>query len=357
MLPSPSSIEIISLKNDSSANPPAGSGAVSKSESFVSPKGSLFSSSVISEHLKALGYPSKSLLSMEKCGLKNGVEIVALCEGCGARLIDMTYKCSLRTCPECSSIRKRRIRKRFMPYLSSLPHNRDADHLYFLTISPVNYKDFYVGLAHIKYSFKKFMRTKYIRERVKAGLYVIETKNAGGKGWNIHIHAVIYGRRLDNRIRGKCRSCHQNLLRFDYPNKRFYCANRKCNSLDVVHSSDSKIVSLFKQCSGGDCNLHISQLGSPQYTLNYMLKYISANKNDFDRPEDLAEYIYLTRKQKLLNVFGFFFKYKPPKEQKICRFCKGNVSYIWDMQIVAQIKSEQMRNPPPNLIEQLCGAI
>ena len=316
-------------------------------------EGSLLGNNVISEHLRELGYPEISIHSMNRCGEEIGIKVYREC-GCGGKVIDLKYHCSLRTCPMCALIRKNRLRNKYLSYLKSFPIDRNNNQLYFLTISPANYNNFEEGIEHIKKSFKKFARNNYIKERVKAGLWVIETKTKNkfgdSKGWNIHIHAIIYGRRLDNRIRGKCNKCKQNLLKSDYNNKKYYCANNKCNSYDVIHKKDSRIVEIFKKCSKRDVNIHISKQGSSEYTLNYMLKYISSNKDDFNDGKEIAEYIYHTRKKRLINCFGLFFKLKVKKSENICYKCGCHVSYIVDFEVSELLNGNK---PPPDLDKYL----
>jgi hypothetical protein len=287
-------------------------------------KRSTFSNSAISSHLYKLSYPEKSINSMLKCGEENGSFIYKSCN-CGQEVINLSHKCNLRTCPTCSKTRKRRIRRQYLPFFKNLAQNRTY-FLYFLTISPKNYDNLAEGIAHVKKSFSKFLRLKYIRERVKAGLYVIESKK-GDKGWNVHIHAIIYGRYLDVRARGLCLDCNQNLLKKDHISNKFYCANRKCNSQNVILKEKSGIIGLFEKSAKRPANIHISRLSSSSFALNYMLKYISANKEDFQTPEDMAEYIFVTHKKKLINTFGLFYNLKVVKTPCICSKCEGYITF------------------------------
>ena len=319
---------------------------ICESVSSVSPEGSIFSITAISQHLKELGYPENSIRSMLKCGQPNGIEMIRECS-CSTDVVEMSYRCNLRTCPSCSKKRKRRIRRQFLPQLEALPRNRNGNMLYFFTISPANYSDPKEGLVHIRKSFNKFLRNKYIKERVKAGLYVTETKNKG-KGWNVHIHAVIYGRRLDNQIRGKCRDCGQNLLKYDYQNDKLYCANSKCNSVNVERVGLPKVLSIWEKCSNRKANIHIQMQNSASFTLNYMLKYISANKDDFENELQVAQYIKITRKQKLFITFGLS-KVVVTKVVRYCPKCKSPYSFLFDLQIVSllkEIEKERIDHPP-----------
>lgn len=303
--------------------------------------GTLFSNSAISSHLQEVNYPEKSIKSMLRCGKPSGVTIFAHCD-CGAYPIELKHRCNLRTCPDCAKIRKRKIVRKYFPFLEKIKQDR-KNFLYFLTISPKNYEDLQEGYEHIRKSFSKFLRHKYIKERLKGGFYVIETKGTK-RNWNIHLHIICYGQFLDNRIRGKCLDCGQNLIKFDYHNKKYYCASKKCNSLNVIYKQDSKLVSLFKQSSKRDCNVHISRQGSVKFTLNYMCKYISSNKDEFDTPKDLAMYISSTRKRKLINSFGCFFNAKFTKTVCYCSKCESVINFIIDFELMKLYESSERRD-------------
>jgi len=304
----------------------------------------LFSKRVISSHLQSLGYPEKSLINMLKCGEDSYEHIIAECD-CGGFLLDLKHKCSLRTCPSCSKKRKRRIRRKYLPFLQSQKIT-PTNFLYFLTISPKNYPSLREGLEHIRKSFSRFLRLQYIKERVDAGLYVIESKQSSDGSWNIHIHAIIYGRWLDNRIRGFCLDCNRPaIMKYDYSEKKYYCANAKCKSTNVIVNENSKLVELWRASSGREVNMNIQKQSSVSYTLNYMLKYISANKDDFATPEAMADYIFITRKRKLINTFGKFFKYKPPEDHpKICPNCNKEIHYYYDYEVKKILLAS--RKPP-----------
>jgi len=327
--------------------------------SSVEPNGSLFSSSAISEqiitHLKNLRYsdgsryPDKSLKSMLNCGKFYG-KMMAICD-CQTKLISLSHHCNLRTCPTCSQTRKKRIRKAYLPILEKFNTNRYAlEHLYFLTISPANYSNLEEGLKDIRRSFKLFLRDKYVKERIKGGISIIETTN-NGNGWHIHIHAIIFGKRLDNRIRGKCNDCHQNLIRKDYKNQRYYCANSNCNSLNVTYAQNSKIVQIFNRCAKRDSNINITSLNSHAHVLNYLLKYVSINDISTDNPNYLAEYMFYTRKQKLITKFGeFTLEFKSVKITHFCNNCKSSIKFIFDLEVVSRFEvnqEENQNNPYP----------
>jgi hypothetical protein len=293
--------------------------------------------------------PQVTINSLLRCGVETGEYITKSC-GCGQELIALSYHCSNRSCPRCALIRSKRLRKKYMPMLESYPVTRGSPmSLYFLSISPQNYSDFKEGLEHIKSSWKKFLRSPYVSQRVKAGLWVIEAKSKNkfgqSNGWNVHIHALFYGRRLDNVIRGRCEQCNQNILKLDKETGKLRCANRNCKSFDVNSSGDSKIVRIFKEVSGLGCMINVQEISSAKSGLFYVLKYISSNKDDFASLEDQAKYITQTRRQKLVNVFGEFFKFKVKKSPCVCWRCQKEIT--WDYGIESSCQLGVSSIPPP----------
>ena len=156
----------------------------------------------------------------------------------------------------------------------------------------------------------------------------------------MHIHAICYGRRLDNQIRGNCKDCGQNLLKYDRNEQKHYCANSKCKSPNVEHKKDSKIVRLWVNSSGRKVNMDIKKLSSSEHTFNYLLKYISASKDSFATPKDEAIYVHATRKKRLLSTTGIFYKTTFPKikGEKICYECKSPPEFITDPELVDVIE-------------------
>ena len=262
-------------------------------------------------------------------------------------VISLKRYCKNSLCPICSKKRKLQIIDKYLLYFENYPKTK-THNIRFLTISPENYDSLEKGLFDLRTKFRKFLRLQYTKERVKGGIYVIETKYVqkgqpytrkdskgneyeAGKhqktGWNIHIHAIIYSKKLNNTIRGKCNDCKQSLLKYDKYSKNYYCANRKCNSLNVVvKSKDSKLTKEWQKCSNNqDVTMHIENAKTPLFMLNYMLKYIS-KQEDFSTLKSAAEYLYHTNKSRLINVFGCFSAnhkeyIKPKKKESTKKYC------------------------------------
>jgi hypothetical protein len=106
-------------------------------------------------------------------------------------------------------------------------------------------------------------------------------------------------------------------------------------------------VDLFRESSGREVNIHITKQSSTRFTLNYMCKYISANKDDFKTDLDMANYIFTSRKRRLIHTFGDFYKIKIISRKEICPNCKQSIEYILDFEIVSIIEEQMIKPPSP----------
>jgi hypothetical protein len=276
---------------------------------------------------------SKILWRYSVCGLPSGNEMLEHCYSCNSmQLFQVNNRCNLRFCPRCAKKRRNRLFKRYLPFFRNYPVTSLYD-FYFLTISPENYDSYKEGVDDIRSSWRKFIRLVDIKDLIQGGIYVIEQKyvikgdpyyrqDKHGRtfiagyhnktGWNIHIHAIIYSRRLPHSFHGHCKDCGQNLMKYDSIGKRFYCANRNCNSTNVtMKHKDTKLLRLWKSvASDRDVSIRVDKMRDKKgnvnvkYTVNYLLKYISMEKNDIADPEQWAQFIYHSRNKPLLSSFG-----------------------------------------------------
>ena len=106
-----------------------------------------------------------------------------------------------------------------------------------------------------------------------------------------------------------------------------------------------------KKSSNRKVNIKIEKLSTLEFTLNYVLKYISANKDEFMTTKDFAKFISVSRKKKLIIPFGkIFYKNKLiKKQQPLCPCCNNPLEYIFDMQLLNWIERrlEESQDPPP----------
>lgn len=325
----------------------------------------LFSENPLVKELVMLGYSPTSINSMLRCGEESRM-CLREC-GCGKWVECVYYRCNLRTCEKCSKIRAGKIKDKLLPFLYS--QKRDSlNQLYFLTLSPRNYEDLEFGLKDIKKNFNKWKRHEYLKQRIKAGLYIVEViQTWKGKpqydkdgnflyvhekdGWNIHFHILLYGRRLDNKIRGKCLDCGQNQMSFDRYNHEFYCSNHKCQSRDVL-VKQPKLNILWEESTGTRAHFHIRRIDSVKKALNYVLTYVTTDKNEFRDEKGLARYIKAIHTKRLISPFGEFTKVKIPTPPRfhVCRRCGFEVKYTFDELLIWEfLYKPLMKGSPPDL--------
>ncbi len=347
-----------------------------------SPKGSLFSNRVIFQinpiydiipYLQVLGYPETSIKSLLRCGEPTGGEYAI--EGKeGWNILPQRHHCDKLGCDYCAKRRKRRVINKYSHFILNLQQTRNT-FLRFLTISPENYEESYIfeyeqkgeiiilygleaAIKHLILCFSEFRKHEEIKNKLLGGLYSIEAAKvyAGhpyydkrGKiigfhkktGLNTHLHAITYDTRLDNQIRGECKDCGQNLMRFDKDSGRYYCGSWKCGSYNVeIKDKNSKIVRLFSKISEREVNIDIRKLDHPSKYLGYMLKYITDYNKNFTSPADLAKFIYASKKKKLVHPFGCF---------RSVEGVKSSTKIITDYELIRQIKEGQAEHSLPSI--------
>jgi hypothetical protein len=86
-------------------------------------------------------------------------------------------------------------------------------------------------------------------------------------------------------------------------------------------NKDSRLVREFMAVSGRACHIDIKQISTHDDLLSYMLKYVSANKDDFASIENIALYIKESYKKRLITTFGIFYKIKLEKIPSTCYKC------------------------------------
>lgn len=332
----------------------------------------LFIENPLVKELVDLGYSSTSINSMLRCGEESRM-CLREC-GCGKFVEYVHYRCNLRTCKKCSKVRAGKIKDKLLPFLYSQKLDK-LNQLYFLTLSPENYDNLEFGLEDIKKNFNKWKRHKYLEKRIKAGIYVVEVVQTwegkpqydkGGnflyyhskEGWNIHLHILLYGRRLDNKIRGHCLDCGQNQMSFDKEAHKFYCSNHKCKSRNVIYKQP-KLNYMWQESTGSSAHFHIQKVSSVKKALNYVLKYVTANKGEFKDEKGLARYIKAIHKKRLISPFGEFTKVKIPIPPKIniCKKCGFEIKSTFDeLEIWNFLYKSHMNCPlpdPPPIIEYI----
>ncbi|MBS3150819.1 protein rep [Candidatus Woesearchaeota archaeon] len=271
--------------------------------SSKSPKGTSFTHTALYQHLHDIG-EDKIAYSLEKCGQNQRGIIMVNCNNCGYnRVTTLDYRCNFSICPNCYRKRKNRILRDYLPILNQYKicnsHNNVMGYgLRFLTISPKNYSCMEEGFEHIRKSFQKFIRRKYIQERIDGYIYCIEGKQKEGRTWNIHLHAIILSKFLDMIKR---------------------------------NNEKPRLIREAEESFSGDVHIDIKLCRNQEHALNYLLKYISKEENCFQTAEDYARYVVYTHNKNLI-VKGKVFRGKVAKQPIKCR-CGGYLTFSFEFEI------------------------
>jgi len=132
----------------------------------------------------ANSYIANSLSSLDIIETTSHRQLKLYCEHCG-EIKTAIMKCSDRTCEFC---RKRIYYKLLKGWQDLTKQMRNPKLLTLTTVNVDQLKT--TDVQNIRKCFGRLIRQKYYKERITGGLYVIEIKNIG-KGWNIHLHALI----------------------------------------------------------------------------------------------------------------------------------------------------------------------
>lgn len=271
--------------------------AVTLSRSCVAEATPLLDKEALSRHLRDLGCNESYIVSFNKCG-----KCLGYCDmdcDCGHSQHMIIHNCNCRVCPTCALRRKNRLKARYLPIMRRFNNDRSYFY-YFLTISPENCVDIQQGVKKIQKDVYKFFRLKDLKGKIKGKYMTIEIKKSLDGSFNIHSHFIIYGRWLDNKVR--------------------------------VVGQDSMLVRNYKRCSKGNVIIDIRRLNSYRDCLNYLLKYISVNKNEFESMQDLAYYVYSVKDIRLVSTSGVFYGIKREKN-KICWKCGSKRTYKFTNEI------------------------
>ena len=167
------------------------------------------------------------------------------CYDCGRDDVkNVPYRCKLRVCPECSTIRKNEWLDRYKSYLESVPSFR----IRHMTLTLANADDLPATLTKIQKGFKA-LRTHWFKDRIEGGLvgYEFHLGKSGGR-WNVHCHVLYVGSFI--------------------PHSELSATWEKI-------TGDSKVVDIRSIGRGFYCKRRNRKVSAQEKALDYVLKYIS----------------------------------------------------------------------------------
>lgn len=115
------------------------------------------------------------------------------CSKCGDSHVIMQV-CRNRYCDACGHIRRWRSRERLIQVIKGY-QRRSGYMLKMLTVSMQNCSDLETGISELIASFRRMRQSKFWKQHVLGGLFVIEITGTPGS-FHPHIHAFIYSKRI-----------------------------------------------------------------------------------------------------------------------------------------------------------------
>ncbi len=197
----------------------------------------------------------------EPPALDPGHKYLTMCCTCCFRTFKVPVSCGDRFCDVCALSRRMRVRSR-IDFLTTFGNVAKGARLKMITLTVKNQSDIRKMTNHMIHSFRKMRNSKYWKERVKGGLFVLEVTGKAGS-WHVHIHAIVSSYWIEWKT----------------------------------------VMSIWKRCSGGR-GVYITNVGRKQAT-NYCAKYLSKqDKNEKER-EDVSAGL---KGKRLFQPFGTWVK-------------------------------------------------
>ncbi|MBI3604086.1 MAG: protein rep [Nitrospirae bacterium] len=238
------------------------------------------------------------------------------CAHCGEKK-RITIRCQGRTCPEC----RRADFWRLMKGYEGLAETMENPKLATFTVPNMKRltKEAFLSITR---AFKKLFRRKFYQERVRGGIFTVETTNHGN-GWHPHLHVL----------------------------------------LDADYLAQRKLDADWKKLTGGMVDIRAR---TPQNALPYMLKYVGKAPDIYrtDQNKGLKRYcspderiareIEFNAAMKgirMVQPFGSLYgKEKPVKSVLTCSTC-GGTDWISEWGLQSMIDAGEVMEVKPQRIQ------
>lgn len=214
------------------------------------------------------------------------------CANCGYRYV-ATLKCrNWRVCPFCLDREAKRLKAQYSPLIKG----KDKDYLRLITVTIPNKKELHrTDIRRIKRRFRQLLRRKPYRRWILGGLYTVEVVNKG-RGFNIHIHALI-----ETRIQGVLLGSRRGKRHTNF---------------------EEKLSEDWQKVTRGEANIvDIKNVYSPSGGLNYILKYFT--KPPILQPGQEEVYCEAFRGLRALSAFGSWYGKHTSLPKLKCPVCGG----------------------------------
>ncbi|MHC1635531.1 MAG: protein rep [Candidatus Methanospirareceae archaeon] len=272
--------------------------------------------------------------------------VILECEDCHRRRA-VPVRCDIRLCEACAKRRARRIRDRYLPILKGEAQSKAKnERLSLLTVTIRNVWNLEVGFKKLRKAIQRLRRIKYVKERLRAGLYVYEV-TVDEYGWyHIHAHFIIVHKWFGSPRRNEIRSIPlpERLKETKGIESKEDLLQRKDKDVGQI------VLSAIWEYLTGDPVVDIRVVRSPKEALRYILKYI-LKVPDFPDERYYAEFLETFEHVPLVVAFGRFRGHPQPVRHLVCE-CG---SILWrfvciceDWEVEDYVKEGLGDRPPPS---------
>jgi len=260
------------------------------------------------------------------------------CEGCGA-VGRAKNHCGLRICPTCAERMKKRLLAKYYKGLRKLPKFYKR-RLRLVTLTIENVPDLkmpdFDAVSFIKQAFYRLRKRPCLRDKIYGGLYGLETTNKG-KGWHLHIHALLSSRYIkdacDEMKRAKNRSDEVEI------EQRLCC-----------HCSDKCLRRLWQEETGATIiDIRKANTGAVAEIVGYITKPFAS-----DDPNLLIDWWQAMKNRPFLKPFGIFFKMRKIKVHLTCPWCGGHFFKVYYGERIRLVDLRGTRDPPFGVDIEAC---
>ncbi len=254
------------------------------------------------------------------------------CKDCGSVGWSKNH-CGMRVCPECADRMKGRLLAKYKKGIAGLSdYHKQRLRLITLTLKNVpelRGPDFNV-ISLIREAFYRLRLRRPLKRKIYGGIYGIEATNKG-KGWHVHIHALI----SSEFIKDACQEMKEAQNRIEeekLEREKCSCCKNKCLRRLWQEETGSTVIDIRKANTDGIIEV-----------IGYIAKPLSTKKAEL-----LVDWWEVMRNRPFLKPFGCFYDMKDIKVHLTCPWCGGQKYYVYygESVRICDLRPDRERSPP-----------
>jgi hypothetical protein len=254
------------------------------------------------------------------------------CTECGSIGWSLNH-CGMRVCPDCAGRMKMKLLAKYEKGISRLKDFYKS-RLKLVTLTLKNVSDLrgpdFNAISQIKEAFYRLRKRRVLKRKIYGGVYGVEATN-NGKGWHVHIHALI----SSEFIKDACREMKQaKNLKEEKKLEREKCAycKKECLRRFWQEETGSSVIDVRKANTEGIIEV-----------IGYIAKPLST-----ENAELLVDWWEIMRNRPFLKSFGCFYDMRKLKASLTCPWCGGQKFKVYYGSRVRlfDMRDELGRSPP-----------